>query len=108
MSTGSSSEFLDHLHEIARQSAILTLGANDKKASEFALQLAVQISSAWGGVNVYINQELARELRNRAIVADFDGTNYARLARKYRLSERHVRGILAEHQAAARQSRVPG
>lgn len=108
MSTKSGSEFLDHLHEVARPLAILTLGVDDKKASEFALHLVAQISAAWGGVSVYISQELAREFRDRAIVADFDGANYVHLARKYRLSERRVRAIIANQQQDARQSRGLG
>ena len=56
----------------------------------------LQIVDTAGGDCIYIPQRstLERDLRREAILGEFNGSNIRQLARKYGLSERHVRSIL--------------
>ncbi len=56
----------------------------------------LQIIDTAGGEVLYLPKRatLERELRRQAILVEFDGSNLRQLARKYGLSERHVRSIL--------------
>lgn len=58
----------------------------------------LQIIDTAGGEMLYLPKRatLERELRHRAIVREFTGRNQRQLARKYGLSERHVRSILQQ------------
>ena len=58
----------------------------------------LQIVDTAGGDCIYIPQRstLERELRKNAIVREYNGSNSMQLARKYGLSDRHVRTILQE------------
>jgi Mor family transcriptional regulator len=58
------------------------------------------ISLTYGGAQVYIGQPT--DLRSARIYQEFDGGNYAELALKYRLSERHVRNIVNQELSARR------
>lgn len=56
----------------------------------------LKIIDTAGGEFLYFPKRstLERDLRRQAILREFDGTNLRQLARKYGLSERHVRSIL--------------
>lgn len=58
----------------------------------------LEIVDMAGGQYVYIPKRatLEKELRHRAIRQEFDGGNLRKLARKYDVSERHIRTILKE------------
>ena len=60
------------------------------------LEQFLKIIDTAGGEFLYFPKRstLERDLRREAILREFDGTNLRQLARKYGLSERHVRSIL--------------
>ena len=60
------------------------------------LERFLKIIDTAGGEFLYFPKRstLERDLRREAILREFDGTNLRQLARKYGLSERHVRSIL--------------
>ena len=60
------------------------------------LERFLKIIDTAGGEFLYFPKRstLERDLRRAAILREFDGTNLRQLARKYGLSERHVRSIL--------------
>ena len=60
------------------------------------LERFLKIIDTAGGEFLYFPKRatLERDLRRQAILGEFDGTNLRQLARKYGLSERHVRSIL--------------
>lgn len=60
------------------------------------LERFLKIIDTAGGEFLYFPKRstLERDLRRQAILGGFDGTNLRQLARKYGLSERHVRSIL--------------
>jgi Mor family transcriptional regulator len=60
------------------------------------LERFLKIIDTAGGEFLYFPKRstLERDLRREAILRKFDGTNLRQLARKYGLSERHVRSIL--------------
>lgn len=62
------------------------------------LERFLKIIDTAGGEFLYFPKRstLERDLRRKAILGEFDGTNLRQLARKYGLSERHVRSILQE------------
>ena len=60
------------------------------------LERFLKIIDTAGGEFLYFPKRstLERDLRRQAILREFDGTNLRQLARKYGLSERHIRSIL--------------
>lgn len=64
------------------------------------LERFLKIIDTAGGEFLYFPKRstLERNLRREAILTEFDGTNLRQLARKYGLSERHVRSILQDDQ----------
>lgn len=62
------------------------------------LERFLKIIDTAGGDFLYFPKRstLERDLRRQAILREFDGSNYRQLARKYGISERHVRSILQD------------
>lgn len=62
------------------------------------LERFLKIIDTAGGDFLYFPKRstLERDLRRQAILREFDGGNYRQLARKYGISERHVRSILQD------------
>lgn len=62
------------------------------------LERFLKIIDTAGGEFLYFPKRstLERDLRRKAILGEFDGTNLRQIARKYGLSERHVRSILQQ------------
>ncbi len=60
------------------------------------LERFLKIIDTAGGEFLYFPKRstLERDLRREAILGEFNGSNIRQLARKYGLSERHVRSIL--------------
>ena len=58
----------------------------------------LQIIDTAGGEFLYFPKRstLERTLRRQAIAKEYDGSNVRQLARKYGLSDRHIRTILQE------------
>lgn len=59
----------------------------------------MRLSKVYGGTTVYIAKTDELERRNERderIREEFDGTNYSKLAIKYRLSEMWIRNIVSE------------
>ncbi len=57
---------------------------------------AIKISAECGGTNVYIPklENSLTKARDRAIVKAFNGSNYLDLARKFKISDIHVRSVV--------------
>lgn len=77
-----------------------SLGVEETEARRLGQDLALEISREWGGTSPYIPVSTAVSDRNRRIFADYRDGNYLELARKYNLSERQVRTIVARVRAA--------
>ena len=58
----------------------------------------LQIVDTAGGDYIYVPKRtsLERDLRRKAIAREFNGANVKQLARKYGISDRHVRTIIQE------------
>lgn len=81
----------------------LTLDDLDPEQRELAdcigLEAYKKLVATYAGSSVYIRMqgELARKIRNREIIGEFNGYNFKELARKYRLTEQQIRNIVAEY-----------
>lgn len=52
---------------------------------------------AGSSLNIRMPGNLTIKQRNRKLIEEFNGYNFGELARKYRLTERQVRNIVAEY-----------
>ena len=92
----SGNEFMEHLEAVSELMAVRILGASADDARTLALRIAEEISQSWGGTAPYITSGTYRERRDQLIAECFDGSNFIDLARRFGISERRVRYILAE------------
>lgn len=62
----------------------------------YGMEMALGFSNHFGGLSVYFPkiENLLRKKRDENICKDFDGSNYRELARKYKLSDIHIREIV--------------
>ncbi len=67
-----------------------SLGINDQRADQFALDL----SRRFGGEYVYVTKGIIKNNRDKEIRSAYNGHNVAQLARQYGLSERHIYNIV--------------
>jgi Mor family transcriptional regulator len=96
-------EMEDHICVALQEIASVDAG----QASVVAKKVAVRLSEIFGGQGFYLGKARAINARNQALYKEFDGTNYLYLAKQYGLSERMVRMIISELQAADRAARMP-
>ena len=68
---------------------------------EIATAVEESIRRSHGGIEHYIHG-IDMQKRNRQIMAEFDGRNYANLARKMGLSQRMIRNIITAEYARLR------
>lgn len=63
-----------------------------------------------GGESIYFPkiESIHRSVRNRAIIAEFNGYNFKALARKYGLTEMAIRAIVREEIEKKRNEPLPG
>ncbi len=76
------------------------------------LEATIRFAGEFGGVRVYFpkleeTKAFAR-VRNKAILAEFDGRNYRLLARKYKLSETWIREIVDADRRARAEGKKHG
>ena len=73
-------------------------GEQRELAETIGLDAYRQLVKNYGGMHIYIckSETVLREIRNDEIYDNFNGTNYRELAKKYNLSEKTVREIIAE------------
>lgn len=66
-------------------------------ADEIGLAAALELVRLHGGEGIYIPkiEKVTRQARNRAIRAEFDGSNYRELAQRHKLSVVWVRQVVA-------------
>jgi Mor family transcriptional regulator len=84
------------------QNEQLQIGLNDLPseyrdvARLIGLDNALKLVREFSGVQLYVPRydTVIRGPRDRAIKAEFDGSNYKRLAVKYGLSESHTRQVI--------------
>jgi len=88
-----SSEFFESLAAIVEDEQL-------QGADRLGERVAKRLGHDWGGLRVYISQD--RAYRDQEIYAAFSGDNYDALARKYRLTERNVRRIVARERERRR------
>jgi Mor family transcriptional regulator len=81
----------------------LCMNLPSEQAGPIALSVAEDIRARFGGCLLYIpkGDAFARAQRNRAIAAEFDGNNYAALARRHGLTLSTVYDIIAREKKAA-------
>ncbi len=82
----------------------------DVIAEELGLEAAFVIEKLFRGQQVYFPSfKKANATRiKEMILEDFDGYNYAKLARKYGFTERHIRSICSEHEASTKNKELDG
>ena len=76
-----------------------------KIASVIGVENAVKLGRLFGGLDVYfpkVDALISRKAKHRMIFEEFDGRNYADLARKHGLSETWIRKII-ERQRGRKQ-----
>ncbi len=88
-------EILSDLADCIKQR--LCMNIPSEQAGPIALSVAEDIRALFGGSLIYIPKGAAydRAQRNQAIVAEFDGNNYAALARRHGLTLSSVYDIIA-------------
>ena len=71
-------------------------------AEEIGLSAALRLVDLRGGDGIYIPKadQICRAARDRAIRAEFDGSNYRELAQKYRLTTVWIRRIVAAEKSS--------
>ena len=76
------------------------VGEQRELAEIVGLQAYRTLVKNYGGMHIYIckTDALLREFRNNEIYDSFNGANYRELAKKYNLSEKTVREIVAKKQ----------
>lgn len=94
-------EILSSLADCFRQRLCLTLPSD--QAEDLARVIAEDVRYQFGGCLLYIPKGDAfdRARRNKAIAAEFDGSNHAALARRYGLSVGTIYEIIASEKKAA-------
>ena len=62
-------------------------------ANKVANGLCDSLSKNWGGITIYIpsQKDFERKKRNQKIYDQFNGTNYADLAKEFKISEKQIR-----------------
>jgi Mor family transcriptional regulator len=67
-------------------------------AQAIGIQGLIELLNVIGGITVYMPfpEAILREARNRAILKEFDGSNYDLLASKYGICARQVRNIVTK------------
>ena len=79
-------------------------------AAHVAAELARNIAESWGGQTIYVPQGLgmfAHE-RDEQIYKEFNGTNHAELARKYKISMQWVYSIIKKMRELKAREIQPG
>lgn len=77
----------------------LTVLFREENAASLARHLTAQLVEEFAGSSIYF-PTLARQRRDAAIRAEFDGTNHAELAKRYRVSRATIYAILKSSVAA--------
>lgn len=67
-------------------------------AADIGIENLLKLSKQFGGMSIYIPKPdtLLRQAKHAQIKKEFNGYNYAYLARKYNLSEKWVRNICGD------------
>jgi Mor family transcriptional regulator len=88
-------EFWEDMESQAR-ARLVDLGVDQKAADLFAADLVAHFIDAWGGQSITFTKEYRRRLceRELEIYEQFDGRNFAELARKYSMHERSMRKLI--------------
>ena len=75
-------------------------------AAEIGIDAVLELMLLFGGTMLYVPKadQIIREIRDRHIIAEFDGGNAKKLAVKYGLAEQTVYTILRE----TRNAQLPG
>jgi Mor family transcriptional regulator len=65
-------------------------------ANLIGLNQVLKLANEYGGTSIYVPKfdAITRAVRDRVIKAEFTGNNHKGLAKKYKLTQRHVRKII--------------
>lgn len=88
-------EILTDLAAKAAEVLVHDGGLARPKAEKLARRLVEMVGMDWAGQQIYISRGVAISDRDREIHAAFDGSNHARLAMRYGLTERQIYNIIA-------------
>jgi Mor family transcriptional regulator len=99
-------ELFDILKDCVRR-GLAPLGIAEEVVTQAAEECAAEVRQALGGVAVYIPSGMKElhDRRNRQMWAEFNGSNFFELSRKYEVSEMRVRQIIAGFKADHRKGR---
>ena len=92
---------LQMLSGIVRKTLAELPGVSDELAASMGEGIALEFAEECGSVQFYFPKALLARLsqRDREIYAQFNGHNYAELARLHKMSDRHVRRLVKRAKA---------
>jgi Mor family transcriptional regulator len=87
--------------EIARDTVVDLLQVDGETAARVGREIALRIAEDFGSEQFYLTKAVTYRLdaRDREIWNEFTGRNFRELARKHRVSERHVRRLVRRARA---------
>lgn len=105
-------EMPELLNELAEKTAKILRDRVDidkDLAAHVGAELARNLAETWGGQTVYIPQGMGMYIheRDEQIFSEFNGTNHAELARKYKISMQWVYSIVKKMRAAKFEQMQP-
>lgn len=83
--------------ELTREIAVEDLPeAYQDVAQEIGLEATLKLAELFGGLYIYYPKldTILRQKRDQGICREFNGSNYLKLCKKYRLSSQQIRNIL--------------
>ena len=88
------------------KSSFHALALDQDIANKVANGLCDSLSKNWGGITIYIpsQKDFERKKRNQKIYDQFNGNNYADLAKKFRISEKQIRICINQVQVQVQES----
>lgn len=89
-------ETLTHWAETARDALVDLAQMPPDQATRIGREMAVRFAEDHAGAQIYIAKGMsyALDVRDEEILAEFNGRNYSQLAKKHKISIRHIRRII--------------
>jgi Mor family transcriptional regulator len=83
-------------------------GLKESLAIRLSMSMTKRLAVNFGGKTLYIPslQKVEKAIRNRDIYKDFDGKNIFYLSKKYKLSDRKIRQVIAEQRLLMRTTSI--
>jgi Mor family transcriptional regulator len=76
-------------------------GEQKSIAEVIGVDAYIKLAKIFGGTSIYVAKmdKIENAKRDKEIVSKFNGYNYTALAREYGLSDRTIRGIIADYRS---------